>query len=139
MKINKFFDSTMIRFIIVGIINTVVGTSVMFILYNFAGCGYWLSSAANYVVGSIVSYFLNKNFTFGSKDNSWKSIIRFIVNISVCYFLAYGVARTGIRIILSGQIKAVQENVAMLAGMIIFVGFNYLGQRFFVFGKNDKK
>ena len=26
--------------------------------------GYWISSAANYVVGSVVSFFLNKHFTF---------------------------------------------------------------------------
>ena len=54
----KFIDKTTVKFVIVGIINTIVGTSVMFLLYNFAGVNYWISSASNYIVGSIVSYVL---------------------------------------------------------------------------------
>ena len=32
----------------------------MFAAYNLLHLSYWVSSASNYVVGSIVSYFLNK-------------------------------------------------------------------------------
>lgn len=39
-RIKKWLDFTTIKFIIVGIINTVVGTSVMFILYNIFSVGY---------------------------------------------------------------------------------------------------
>ena len=63
MKKSKLIDITTIKFLIVGVINTLVGTGVMFVLYNFFSVSYWISSAANYVVGSIVSYFLNKYFT----------------------------------------------------------------------------
>ena len=35
--------------------------------------------------------------------------------------------------IFSGFSVKTQENIAMLAGMCIFVGMNYLGQRFVVF------
>ena len=76
MKINKVF----IRFIIVGIANTVFGTAIMFLAYNLLHLSYWISSAANYFFGSILSYFLNKYYTFGSKNKSWKEVIRFILN-----------------------------------------------------------
>ena len=33
-------------------------------LYNLAGASYWLSSSANYTLTSILSFFLNKHFTF---------------------------------------------------------------------------
>ena len=56
----KFFDPSMLRFLLVGVVNTLVGAGIMFLLYNLAGCSYWLSSAANYIVGGVVSYFLNK-------------------------------------------------------------------------------
>lgn len=36
----KFLDATLIRFVIVGVINTVVGTAIMFGLYNLAHCTY---------------------------------------------------------------------------------------------------
>ena len=61
---NKFFDKTFLKFIIVGVANTLFGTAVMFIAYNLLHFSYWVSSASNYVFGSILSYFLNKYFTF---------------------------------------------------------------------------
>lgn len=135
---NNFFDITMLKFILVGIVNTLVGTGVMFALYNLAGCNYWVSSAANYIVGSIVSYFLNKYFTFQDKSRSFKTVLRFIVNISVCYLLAYGIAKPVTLWILSSQPQKIQENIAMLVGMGLFVCLNYIGQRFFTFKKENK-
>ena len=66
----KLFDQTVLRFLLVGVLNTLVGCGTMFLLYNLAGVSYWLSSAANYVVGGIVSFFLNKYFTFRQKDKN---------------------------------------------------------------------
>lgn len=137
--IKKFIDITTIKFLIVGVINTLVGTSVMFLLYNVVHTGYWFASAANYVVGSVVSYFLNKHFTFKNNDKSLKVVVRFVVNISVCYLLAYGIAKPLASYLLSGFSQTVRENIAMMIGMCLFVGFNYLGQRFVVFAKKDDK
>lgn len=67
----KLLDKTVLRFLLVGVVNTLVGAGLMFLLYNVANCSYWLSSAANYVVGGIVSFFLNKYFTFENKTWSW--------------------------------------------------------------------
>ena len=135
--IKKLWDRTFWKFILVGIINTIVGTSVMFLCYNAFHLNYWVSSAMNYIIGSIVSYFLNKYFTFQNKQRSWKIVIKFIINISVCYLIAYGVAKPLVARILSGQSVTIQENGAMLVGMCLFVGLNYLGQRFFAFKKEE--
>lgn len=133
----KIIDKKALKFIIVGIINTVVGTSVMFLLYNFAGVNYWISSASNYIVGSIVSYVLNKYFTFNNKEKSVKQVVKFVVNISLCYFLAYGIAKPAVELMLTPLSVTVKENLAMLVGMGLFVIFNYIGQRFFVFKENE--
>ena len=137
--IKKFFDASFLRFVLVGIINTLVGTVIMFVFYNIFHFGYWFSSASNYVLASILSYFLNKYYTFRSKGDDWRSIIRFVINISVCYLLAYGIAKPLMRWILSGTTQTIQENVAMLTGMVLFVAFNYTGQRFFVFSQQTDK
>ena len=136
--IAKFFDATFLRFILVGVVNTLVGTGVMFALYNLAHCSYWFSSAMNYVVGSVVSYFLNKYFTFKRNERDPKLVLRFIVNITVCYAVAYGAARPLARWVLSGALEAVRDNVAMLFGMCLFVALNYLGQRLLVFRADEK-
>lgn len=105
----------------------------MFGLYNLAGFSYWLSSSANYILTSILSYFLNKYFTFQHKKDSWKSALRFALNIAVCYLLAYGIAKQLALLLLSNVSVKVQENVAMIVGMVFFTVLNYLGQRFFAF------
>ncbi len=126
-------DDKLLKFIIVGVINTLVGTAIMFGLYNLAGCSYWLSSAANYILASILSFWLNKRFTFGYKGHVAASGGRFVINIASCYLLAYGIAKPLIKWLMSGSSLTVQENIAMLVGMGIFTGLNYIGQRVFVF------
>lgn len=132
-KILKFFDITTIKFVIVGVVNTLVGTGLMFVLYNVFSVNYWISSASNYVVGSIVSYFLNKYFTFQNRERSLRQIILFVLNITVCYLLAYGCAKPAVSFVFEGAGEKVQENIAMFVGMAGFVILNYLGQRLVVF------
>lgn len=131
----KLLDKTVLRFLLVGVINTLVGCGTMFLLYNAAHCSYWVSSAANYVVGGIVSFFLNKYYTFENKGWSWRQVWRFALNVAVCYFIGYGLAKPAALWALQGRSVKVQENVAMLVGMCLYTGLNYLGQRFFAFKK----
>ena len=126
-------NSTIAKFLLVGALNTLVGSGIMFLLYNFAGCSYWLSSAANYVIGSIISFFLNKNFTFQNHERSWKPAARFIINVAVCYLIAYGAAKPLVLALFSGQDTKFQENVAMASGICLYTLFNFFGQRFFAF------
>ena len=132
-KLRMLFDEKLWKFLLVGVLNTLVGNGLMFLLYNLAHASYWMSSAANYVVGGIVSFFLNKYFTFESKEWSWSQVWKFVLNVTVCYILGYGLAKPLALKALAGQSLKVQENVAMLVGMCLYTGFNYLGQKFFAF------
>ncbi len=123
------------KFAMVGVINTIVGTTVMFVFYNVFHFSYWVSSASNYIIGSFISYLLNKNFTFRFKEQKYWSLLRFVLNILTCYLLAYGIAKPVMHWILTGFSQTIQENVSMMLGMGLFVVFNYLGQRFFTFVK----
>jgi len=126
-------DSSFIRFIIVGVINTLIGTSIMFIAYNVFEYSYWVSSFLNYFIGSLVSFFLNKFYTFKKTEKSLREVVLFIVNIGICYFLAYFVAQKAIAFVLSAQSDVMIDNVAMIVGMCLFVVLNYIGQRLIVF------
>ena len=109
----KIVDWITVKFILVGLINTAVGTTVMFLSYNLLHLSYWI-------------------------EKSGKIVLKFVLNIMLCYLLAYGVAKPLAMKILSGAAVEVQENVAMLVGMVLFVGFNYLGQRYFAFNLNRR-
>ena len=129
----KLFDKTFLRFILVGAVNTLFGTGIMFVFYNVLHLSYWLSSASNYFFGSILSYFLNKYFTFRNKSRSWITVLKFAVNIAACYLVAYGLARPLIRWLMRGCAQTLTDNVAMVLGMCLFVALNYLSQRFLTF------
>lgn len=133
MKIKQLLDRTFWKFILVGAINTLFGSGIMFLFYNMFHFSYWISSASNYFFGSILSYFLNRMFTFRSSCHTKETLPRFVINISLCYFIAYGLAKPLVVHVLSGVETNTQENIAMLVGMCLFVGLNYIGQRFFVF------
>lgn len=137
-KLSSVIDQKLLKFIVVGIINTLVGMAIMFGLYNLAHCSYWLSSAANYVLTSILSYFLNKYFTFQNREKSAAQIVRFAINIAVCYLIAYGIAKPLTFAVLAGFGEKIQTNAAMLVGMCFFTGLNYFGQRFFAFKSENK-
>lgn len=137
-NVRELVDIKLLKFVLVGVVNTLVGSAIMFGLYNLAGCSYWVSSVSNYVLTSILSFFLNKYFTFQNKERSFAQVLRFALNIAVCYLLAYGIAKPAVLALLSGAGKRVQENVAMFTGMCLFTAFNYVGQRFFAFaGKKE--
>ncbi len=93
-KLKSFFDIKFLKFILVGILNTLVGMGLQFVFYNVFGWdkydwGVVLASLIGNIIGSVVSYFLNKYFTFKNKEKGWKPVLRFALNIAVCYAIAY--------------------------------------------------
>ena len=118
---------------------------LQFLFFNLCGWDEWISSIVGYILGSILSYFLNKYFTFKNKEKGWKPIAKFALNIAVCYGLAYGIAIPLTKWICVANsltmfgwtVDKFAGNASMLVGSCLFVAFNYIGQRFFSF--KDKK
>ena len=135
MQLKQFLSREFLTFLIVGVVNTLFGTAIMLVLYNVFGCSYWVSSFCDYFFGSILSYFLNKHFTFHYQGTDWRSIVKFALNIVVCYLIAYSLALPLTRAALESlQLsKPVVENVAMLVGTGLCMVINYLGQKFYAF------
>lgn len=131
--LRSLVDGHLLRFLLVGGINTLVGCAIMFGLYHFAGAGYWLSSAVNHLLTSILSYFLNKHFTFRDQQKGWKPVLRFFLCIACCWALAYGLAKPMTNRLLFSVSEHLRTQIAMLVGMVVFTVTNYLGQRLFAF------
>ena len=134
--LDLFTDKTFVKFVLVGFVNVLVGATIMFVFYNVFHLSYWVSSFSNYFFGSILSYFLNKHFTFNYHEQGFASIVKFALNIVVCYVIAYSIAKPFMQWLLSDFSITIQENVSMAFGMCLFTALNYLGQRFFAFKNN---
>ena len=125
----------MLKFLFVGLLNTLLGAAIMFGMYNLAGFGYWSSTAVSNFAASVFSFFVNRSFTFGDKSSPGLPALKFAANIAACYLIAFSLAKPLILLLLRGMSLSqnVTDNIAMFVGMAIFTGFNYIGQRYFVF------
>jgi hypothetical protein len=68
-------------------------------------------------------------------------VITFILTIAFSYLIAYGISKPAMNYLLRNNPQKVRENLALLTGMCLFTGINYLGQRLVVFKeiKNETK
>ncbi|WP_066253809.1 GtrA family protein [Neobacillus drentensis] len=127
-----------VRFIMVGVVNTVVGLSVMYLLLHALGQSYWIATFLGNSIGACVSFLLNRNFTFKSKDSVSKSAVRFIVVILSCYFISYEIGRSFVDWILKNYeffSPVVKTDISVLIGTCLYTLLNYFGQKRFVFSK----
>ena len=86
----KLIDKSIPRFLLVGVGNTLLSMALMFLL---EGLGYWPSTAIAYVAGAVMSFFLNRHFTFRSQETLGRSAIKFAVNVAVCYVLSFSMSK----------------------------------------------
>ena len=138
----KLWNSDIVRFLMVGVANTIVGYCMNLILYNLVfwglkGMDYWLSTFISNGCGAALSYFLNRKFTFRSNAKNIRSIPLFIAVILICYFIAYFLAEhlfmlafTAAGLQLSQRLEG---NIIILCGMCIYTVLNYFGQKLIVF------
>ncbi len=124
-----------------GVINTLVGLSIMYTLLNAFGLSYWVSTFAGNMIGAGVSYILNRTFTFQSRAAVPGSMIRFAFVILFCYVTSYYIALVLSKAVMNMTTvlpHLVQNNLAVLIGTGLYTIMNYSGQRYFVFHAKDK-
>ena len=134
----KLLKNSFLRFLLVGVGNTLLSMILMFLL---EGLGYWPSTAIAYVAGATMSFFLNRYFTFHSEEDFWRSAGKFVVNVAVCYVAGYGLAKVMISVpdALAPERLVWYERATKLVGMCLYTLLNYFGQRFFAFRKGKEK
>ena len=130
----KLIDKSIPKFLLVGVGNTLLSMVLMFLL---EGLGYWPSTAIAYVAGAVMSFFLNRHFTFRSEETFLRSAVKFAINVAVCYVIAYALAQPIAEWVLGRTAISPlwQERLTKLGRMALYAILNYFGQRFFAFHK----
>ena len=117
------------RFLFVGFLNTAVGYSTILFFQHVVSLGYLVSNALGYMVGGLVSYVLNKSFTFGSSRAHGEALPRFVLAVAICYLINLVVLEVSIA---HWNIPAaIAQGVAMFAYTVTF----FFLSKWFVFGE----
>jgi len=116
----------LLRFLTVGVVNTLLTLGIIYLLMHL-GIDYRIANAAGYVIGFIVSFVLNRNWTFTHSGGWLASFARWVVVAAVAYG---GNLAT---VVLLHQWLGVDARLAQLGGMPVYTLISYAGGRFFAF------
>jgi putative flippase GtrA len=130
-----------IKFLLVGLVNTIVGMGLMFFLKNGLKWPFWYATFTGNTVGAVVSFLMNKSFTFKSKIPIQVGVPRFTAVVLLSYIFSFSISRliTGsMESYTIGKFYIDSDNIAILLGSIIYTLSNYIGQKSFVFKKHNQ-
>lgn len=74
-----------IKFLSVGVINTVIGYGTFLVFLRFLAIDPEVANAIGYLFALTVAFFLNKNFVFGGGSLSTSTISRFIFSFLISF------------------------------------------------------
>lgn len=147
-KLKHMVDRTLIYYLIIGILNFLFCTALMFLLFNVCGFSDHIAPLFNYGLGSLIWYVACRYVLFPGHKSTWQQMLRFVAEVLVCYLLSYYVIAplASDALLRSAQVRArfsfggnepemIRGNCEMTVGAIAYALINYFGQRYFVFSE----
>lgn len=116
-----------VRYALVGLVNTMVGLGVIYFAMYFLEFSDVRANALGYLVGVIVSFLLNRQWTFRDTGPIGPALARFLAVLLVAYCANLG------SVLALVELAAVNRYLAQAAGVLPYVVVGYLGSRYFAF------
>lgn len=146
MKFKRMMDKTLLIYVIVGVVNFILCSSLMFLLYNRFHVSEHIAPIVNYGLGSTIWYFSCRFLIFRGQPTSAQHLLRFLIEVVVCYLVSYYVIAPLVSMLILqwekvlaffsfGGVHKIEGNCSMTVGMIAYSVLNYFGQRYFVFSQ----
>jgi putative flippase GtrA len=128
--LNKYF----MKFVITGILATILNYGVFYVLLQFFGVYYLISSSTGYISGVLLGFYINKKWTYESKTKAYKKeIAQYFVVYLISLLVGLGILKLEVSVL---HIHPLIANVFMIGVTTIM---NFLGTRYFVFRETKKK
>lgn len=129
------------RYLMTGVINTLVTLIVIYICKGIIGVNPWVSNAIGYVAGLINSFIWNRLWVFNSRDGKWLSEgLKFFGGFLLCYGVQLGVTWLMDTYVIDPDfmlrfwgLAFSGYAVATLVGMMVYTGANFIYNRMVTF------
>jgi putative flippase GtrA len=122
--------SPLLKFLLTGVLNTLVGLSVIYLLMGLFAVPERPANAIGYVVGVIFSYQVNSRWTFGYRETLLPVLPRYLVVIVLAYLANLACLHA-----LLGW--GVNGYLAQALALPPYTAIGFLGMRFWVFRKYE--
>lgn len=126
---SKTFLNQLFRYSIVGVLNTILGLSAIYLLYNFFHFDYIVSNIGGYFVGLVNGFIWNKKWTFESSKHFSKEIVPFLIVFGISY------AVNLVIVILMVETFKIDPNIAQIPGIAAYSSTNFLVNKYWTFSK----
>ncbi|RYH58386.1 MAG: GtrA family protein [Alcaligenaceae bacterium] len=111
----------------VGVVNTAVGYGVIFGCMLLLHWGPLVSNVAGYAVGLVVSFTLNRRFTFRSQGAAHEDLMRFLLIFGIAWLSNFAVLALLVRSF------GVHEGVAQVAAGVVYFVLSFVLNKYYVF------
>lgn len=117
------------RFLLVGVANTAFGYAIIFSVMYLMGASPEISNFVGYLAGLLLSYVLNRNFTFNSIQKRSVEFLRFLVVFCIAYAANFVALLFFIRVIL------VNPGISQILAGGVYIFASYLLNKYYVFAR----
>lgn len=119
------------KFIIVGTLNTAACLFIIFSLMNFWHLDYRFANATGYVIGYVISFTINRRWTFQHTGCWKKSIVRW----SIIALIAYLCNLAAVYLFFTKICLNIY--ISQMVGVFFYTMVSFIGGRFFAFPDPD--
>lgn len=122
----KFFSYRFVKFVLVGMINTIVGYGT-YSLFIFIGMHYLVANVLATIIGIACSFVLNKKITFKESKIDRHMPFRFVL----VYLISFVIGT--INLILLVSFCNINEYVAGLINLVVTTLISWFGHKYYSF------
>lgn len=120
----------LLRFGFVGIINTSIGLLAIYSIIFFFHSGPILANFIGYSIGLVLSFYLNKVWTFTDNTSNKRVMLRYLTVASISYLSNLAVVFFGVNLYKIGPY------LVQIFGISVYTLIMFIGCKWYVFNQN---